>query len=143
MLSGLTHWRLHLTVLACTFLLFPLLGLLFGFLVPTPLTPELYLGLLYLCCLPSTVQSSIAFTSIARGNIPAAICAASASNLIGILLTPLLVGIMLHAHGGGPSLGQVGQIVAQLLLPFLAGQLARPWIRSWAERNRKLLAICD
>ena len=81
--------------------------------------------LLMLCVLPSTVQSSIAFTSIARGNVAAALCAATASNLFGIVLTPLLAGLLLSAHGGFSARG-VGDIVLQLLLPFLAGQLARP-----------------
>lgn len=87
-LDGLRHWRLHLTVLACTFVLFPLLGLAARGLVPGLLTAPLYDGLLFLCLVPSTVQSSIAFTSIARGNVPAAICAGSFSSLAGIVLTP-------------------------------------------------------
>src|SRR5882757_7810050 len=94
-LDGLRHWRLHTLVLACTFVLFPVLGLLCRLLVPTVLTPELWTGLMFLCCLPSTVQSSIAFTSIARGNVAAAICGASFSNLIGIVLTPALAAAFL------------------------------------------------
>ncbi|MFD9014122.1 bile acid:sodium symporter, partial [Streptomyces sp. NPDC059552] len=89
-LEGVRHWRLHLTVLAATFVLFPLLGLAARGLVPGLLTAPLYSGLLFLCLVPSTVQSSIAFTSIARGNVPAAICAGSFSSLAGIVLTPLL-----------------------------------------------------
>ncbi len=78
--AGFTHWKLHVTVLLCTFALFPLIGLALKPVLLQFITPELYLGLLFLCVLPSTVQSSIAFTSVARGNVPAAICAASASN---------------------------------------------------------------
>ncbi|MFD7943926.1 bile acid:sodium symporter, partial [Streptomyces sp. NPDC059744] len=89
-LDGLKHWRLHLTVLICTFVAFPLLGLAGESLVPYVLTPQLYSGFLFLCLVPSTIQSSIAFTSIARGNVPAAICAGSFSSLAGIFLTPLL-----------------------------------------------------
>lgn len=69
-LDGLKHWRLHLTVLICTFVAFPLLGLAGESLVPYVLTPQLYSGFLFLCLVPSTIQSSIAFTSIARGNVP-------------------------------------------------------------------------
>lgn len=86
--DGLRHWRLHLTVLTATFVVFPLLGLAARGLVPGLLTAPLYSGLLFLCMVPSTVQSSIAFTSIARGNVPAAICAGSFSSLAGIVLTP-------------------------------------------------------
>jgi sodium/bile acid cotransporter 7 len=80
-IAGLTHWRLHLVVMLCTFAMFPVLGLLLKPAVLTVLTPDLYLGVLFLCTLPSTVQSSIAFTSMARGNVPAAVCSASASNI--------------------------------------------------------------
>ena len=99
-LAGARHWRLHAVVLASTFLLFPALGLTARALAPGLLTPPLWAGVLMLCVLPSTVQSSIAFTSIARGNVPAALCAATASNLLGILLTPLLAGLLLSAQGG-------------------------------------------
>ncbi|RYE79820.1 MAG: bile acid:sodium symporter, partial [Oxalobacteraceae bacterium] len=91
--AGATHWRLHMLVLCSTFLLFPLLGWLLKPLALKLLTPELYTGLLFLCVLPSTVQSSIALVAVARGNVPAAICRASASNLLGMFLTPVLVGL--------------------------------------------------
>jgi len=143
-IAGITHWRLHLLVLASTFVLFPLLGLLLKPLLAPLVTPDLYLGVLFLCTLPSTVQSSIAFTSIARGNIPAAICAASASSLLGIFITPLLVGLIISAHGqGGMSWDAVGAIVLQLLVPFVAGQLAQRWIGGWVGRHRSLLGFVD
>ncbi|EOA04169.1 bile acid:sodium symporter [Herbaspirillum sp. AP02] len=143
--AGFTHWKLHVTVLLCTFALFPLIGLLLKPVLLQFITPELYLGLLFLCVLPSTVQSSIAFTSVARGNVPAAICAASASNLLGIFLTPLLVGVLVVAHDGGghSSLDSILKIVYQLLLPFVAGQIARPWIGRWIERNKSWLKFVD
>ncbi len=142
-IDGARHWRLHLLVLLSTFALFPVLGLMAGVLVPSVLAPQLYTGLLFLCTLPSTVQSSIGFTSIARGNIPAAICSASASNLIGIALTPLLVGLILHTSGGGISAKAVWDIVLQLLVPFVAGQVLRPLIGTWAGKNKKLLGYVD
>src|SRR3954469_4849026 len=70
-LAGITHWRLHLLVFGCTFALFPLLGLALKPVLSPLVTPELYTGVLFLCVLPATVQSAIAFTSMARGNIPA------------------------------------------------------------------------
>ncbi|MFC4763757.1 bile acid:sodium symporter family protein [Dyella koreensis] len=143
-LAGMTHWRLHLTVLASTFVLFPLLGVLLRPLLAPLVTPDLYLGVLFLCALPSTVQSSIAFTSMARGNIPAAICAASASSMLGIFITPLLVGLMMESHGqGGMSWDALGTIVLQLLVPFVAGQVAQRWIGGWVNRHRGMLAYVD
>ena len=148
-LEGARHWRLHLVILGSTFVLFPLLGLALGFLLPVlpvrdpELAQQLYLGILFVCVLPSTVQSSIAFTSIARGNVPAAVCAATLSNLIGILLTPVLVGVLMRLHGGGISLAGLWRIVLQLLVPFVAGQILRPWLSGWVTRNRKLLGLTD
>jgi solute carrier family 10 (sodium/bile acid cotransporter), member 7 len=141
-MAGAWHWRLHVVVLASTFLLFPALGLGARALFPNLLTPPLWTGVILLCVLPSTVQSSIAFTSIARGNVPASLCAATASNLLGMGLTPLLAGYLLSAQGGF-SLHGAGAIVVQLLLPFLAGQLARPWIGDWALRHKTLLGLVD
>jgi sodium/bile acid cotransporter 7 len=142
-LDGLKQWRLHIVVFASTFVLFPLLGLAAKVLVPGVLTPELYTGLMFLCCLPSTVQSSIAFTSIARGNVAAAICSASFSNLIGILLTPLLVAVFLFTGGGGVSLGSVRDIMLELLAPFVAGQLLRRWIGPFVTGRKKVLGYVD
>jgi solute carrier family 10 (sodium/bile acid cotransporter), member 7 len=141
-LVGAWHWRLHVVVLASTFMLFPALGLGARALFPGLLTPPLWTGVILLCALPSTVQSSIAFTSIARGNVPAALCAATASNLLGMGLTPLLVGLLLSARGGFSVQG-AGEIVLQLLLPFAAGQLVRPWIGGWAMRHKTLLSLVD
>ncbi len=126
-LAGLRHWRLHTTVLATTYLLFPLLGLAMRLLVPSVITDDLYTGLLYLCLLPSTVQSSIAFTSIARGNVAAAVVSASVSNLLGVFVTPLLVMLLMQTTGTATvSLTSILEIVLQLLVPFVAGQLLRP-----------------
>ncbi|MFC9185767.1 bile acid:sodium symporter family protein [Streptomyces cyaneofuscatus] len=142
-LDGLKHWRLHLTVLACTFLVFPLLGLASKGLVPFVLTPELQAGFLFLCLVPSTIQSSIAFTSIARGNVPAAICAGSFSSLTGIFLTPLLAALLLGSAGGGFSADSLLKIVLQLLVPFLAGQLLRRWVGGFLTRHKKVLGLVD
>ncbi|WP_116139650.1 bile acid:sodium symporter family protein [Trinickia diaoshuihuensis] len=143
--AGATHWRLHGVVLISTFVMFPLLGLAMKPLVAPIVTPALYTGILFLCTLPSTVQSSIAFTSIARGNVPAAVCSASASSLLGIFLTPALVSVVVtnHAATTGSGWHTVGAIVMQLLVPFVAGQLLRPVIGPWIDRNRAVLRFVD
>jgi len=139
--DGARNWRLHLTVLASTFLLFPLLGL--GIASLPFLTPTVAAGMLFLTLLPSTVQSSIAFTSIARGNVAAAVCSASFSNLIGIVLTPALAALLMHSTGTGISYASVQTILLQLLLPFVAGHLLRPWIGGFVARHKPLLTITD
>jgi solute carrier family 10 (sodium/bile acid cotransporter), member 7 len=142
-LGGMTHWRLHLAIMCTTFVLFPVLGFGLIGLFHAALTDPLQTGILFVCALPSTVQSSIALTSIARGNIPGAICAATASNLIGIVLTPLLLAAVGSVHGGGVDFGGVWKIFLELLAPFFAGHMLRPWIGNWADRNRGVLAITD
>lgn len=143
-IAGVMHWRLHLLVFACTFILFPLLMLSLQPLIRPVLGDELWVGMLYLAALPGTVQSAIAFTSMARGNIPAAVCAASASSLVGILVTPLLVKMMLDADAGTTGmLEAVIKISLQLLLPFLLGHSMRRWIGGWVDRNISWLKNVD
>ncbi len=143
-IAGITHWRLHLLVFLCTFALFPLLGLILQPLASAMIGPQLTIGLLFLCTLPSTVQSSIAFTSIAHGNVPAAVCSASFSSLIGIVLTPLLVGALISTQGAATAqTGAIQAIVLQLFVPFVAGQIARRWIGGFIERHRIMLNLVD
>ncbi|MEH0832653.1 bile acid:sodium symporter [Pectobacterium cacticida] len=142
--SGMGHWRLHLVVFASTFILFPLLGMGMSVLSPVVLTPTLYLGFLYLCALPATVQSAIAYTSMAGGNVAAAICSASASSILGVFLSPILVGLLMHTQGGETdTLHAIGSIIMQLMVPFVIGHLSRPLIAGWVERHRKLINITD
>lgn len=141
--AGLLNWRLQGLTFGATYALFPLLGLALAAVFGGVLGPELTLGLLFLAVLPSTVQSSIAFTSIAGGNVPAAICAASLSNLIGVALTPLLVTRILHQEGAAVSLDAVEKIAMQILLPFVVGQVLRPWIGDFVRRHRLLTMVVD
>ncbi len=142
--SGLTAWRLHLVIFCGTFVLFPLLGVLLKPLGLWLLTPQLYLGVLFLCTLPSTVQSSIAFTSMAGGNVPAAVTSASASSLFGVFLTPFLTGMIAGTSGAmGNPLHAVMSIMLQLLVPFVAGHLLRPWIGDWVARYKSVLRYTD
>jgi sodium/bile acid cotransporter 7 len=144
-MAGISHWKLHLVVFLSTFALFPLLGLGMKWLVPLGiLTPTLYYGFLYLCALPATVQSAIAYTSVAGGNIAAAICSASASSILGVFLSPVLVGLLMHTQGGSSNtLHAIGSIVLQLMVPFIFGHLCRPLIAGWVQRHKKIVNITD
>lgn len=141
--AGFAHWRLHLMILAATFLMFPILTFGFRAIFPHLLDPYVMMGLLYISLLPSTVQSSIAFTSIAHGNVPAAICSATFSTMLGVVVTPIAAGLLLGTHHGGTDLGGIEKVFAELLLPFIVGQLMRPWIAEWAARNQGLLKVTD
>ncbi|MGW0042144.1 bile acid:sodium symporter family protein [Rhodococcus sp. NPDC003348] len=143
-LEGLKHWRLHSVVFAATFVLFPLIGLALRILVPSVLTEELYTGVLYLCLVPSTVQSSIAFTSIARGNVAGAIVSASMSNLLGVFVTPLLVILLMNTTGEAHvDASSIVDIVVQLLIPFLLGQLIRPRVAGFLQKYAEPTKLVD
>lgn len=142
-IRGLTHWRLHLMVLAATYVLFPLLGLASIGLVPWGLSKELYLGVLFLCVLPSTVQSSIAFTTLAKGNVSAAVCGASVSNMLGVLISPLLIGLLISGDMAAFNLSSILDIALQLVAPFILGQLLRRWIGSWISAHAASLKLVD
>lgn len=141
-LAGILHWRLHLMIFTSTFIAFPLLGLALQPVSGTLIAPPLYVGLLFLCCLPSTVQASVIFTSIAGGNVAAALCSASLSSIIGIALTPLLISLLLHAHGESTLNGLVS-IALQILVPFLFGQVLQKGLEPWMKRNQKNVRRVD
>ena len=140
--AGLRNWRLQGGMLAATYLLFPALGLAVQLLPETVLPADLQTGLLYLSLLPSTIQSSVVFTSIARGNVAGAICGATASNVLGIVLTPLLVGLIM-SRAGGPVGGSAGSTLLQLLLPFVIGQVVQPWIGNWVRSHKIVTLLTD
>jgi len=144
LVGGITHWRLHLLVFVCTFVFFPVLGIVLRPLLEPLVTPALYVGVLYLCVLPATVQSAIALVSMARGNVPAAICSASGSTLLGVFITPILVGlIVIRGSAGASSFDAIGRILLQLMLPFIVGHLLRPWIGEWVRRRAMVLKFVD
>jgi sodium/bile acid cotransporter 7 len=141
--EGITHWRLQALVFATTYAVFPLIGLALMALAPDRLDPGLIAGLVFVCLLPSTVQSSIAFTSIARDNVPAALCCTSISNLAGVVITPLRVALLLGSASGGQSLESVRNIALQISLPFVLGQCARPLFGEWLGRHKALTTLFD
>jgi solute carrier family 10 (sodium/bile acid cotransporter), member 7 len=141
--AGLRNWRLQATVAGATYVLFPLLGLLLGLVVAPLLDDGLVAGLLFLCVLPSTVQSCVTFTAVAHGDVPGAVVAATASNLAGIGLTPVLAAVLLGSSGAGPDAGAAGRIVLQLLVPFLLGLVLGRWVGGWLRAHRRPLTLLD
>lgn len=141
--DGLRHLRLHLVILGSTFVMFPLLALGLSSLFPGIMPWPLWVGILYVAALPSTVQSSIAFTSMAGGNVSAAIAAASASQVLGVFVTPPLVGLLAGTRGTNMPISGVGSIMLQILAPFVLGHLARPWIGKWVRRHKAVISITD
>lgn len=143
--EGIMHWKLHSLVFVFTFALFPVLGWLAKPILVPLLGQELYWGFLFMCFLPSTVQSSIAFTSVARGNVAAAVCSASFSNIIGMFITPVLVAFFIlgqSQHGFDPTQSII-QITLLLLVPFILGQLLRPYVFPLMKKMPKVVKVFD
>lgn len=134
----------QLLMLLTTYLVFPLLGVLTVWLLGPVLDGPWRTGILYLSVLPSTVQSSIAFTSIARGDVAAALSGATISNLLGVFLTPLLTSLVLGVGDDVPTNeGAVFAIALQILVPFGLGQLARRWLSEPLERKKRVVSWFD
>lgn len=142
--AGSLRWPLHLTVQACTFLLFPVMGIAWLALLGDHLSDGLRLGFFYLCALPSTVSSSVALTAAARGNVPAAVFNATLSALLGVLLTPLWIASHVRSGHATLPLGPVIlDLVKWLVLPLVLGQLARPWLGAPIARHKHLTHLID
>lgn len=143
--EGLMHWKLHTLVFAFTFALFPIIGLLAKPVLVPLLGQELYWGFLFMCFLPSTVQSSIAFTSVAQGNVAGAVCSASFSNIVGMFITPVLVAFFIlgqSQHGFDPT-SSIMQITLLLLVPFILGQILRPWVFPQMKKMPEIVKVFD
>ena len=143
--AGAFQWRLHLLVQLATFALFPLIGLAMLALGGGLVSPSVRTGFFYLCALPSTVSSSVAMTSAARGNVPAAVFNATLSSLIGVAATPALVAWYLGTSSGQAlPLGDVMiDMILWLVLPLVVGQLAQRWLAGWAFRNKTTIDAVD
>jgi sodium/bile acid cotransporter 7 len=143
LIAGFADVKLHAAILSVTYAVFPLVGLAMMLVMPGLLDPIMWTGILFLCCVPSTVQSSIAYTSMAGGNVSGAVAAAAFSNMAGVFVTPLLAGLILDAQGAAISPSGIGRIFVLLFLPFLLGHALRPWIFPLIERRRALTAVVD
>jgi sodium/bile acid cotransporter 7 len=141
---GAGNWKLHVIIQSFTFLIFPVVGLTFSAVVQIfwPSEPgAIRDGFLFLCVLPSTVSTSVVLTAVAGGNTAAAILSAAFSNIVGVVLTPVLVSLLMHATGRTTASGSFGPLLLEItmltLVPFAAGVGFRPLIRLWVDANKK------
>ncbi len=144
MRAGALNWRLHAVVQCCTFLFFPLLGIALYSTLGEWVSPELKLGLVFLCALPSTVSSSVAMTAAARGNVAGAVFNATLSSLIGVFLTPLWIALVLKTSGQAQPIGPVIlDLLRWLVLPLAIGQACHPWLGPFALRHKARVGLVD
>ena len=92
--------------------------------------------------LPAALQTAITFTGIAGGNVATAVCAAALSNLLAVVVTPLLVLLVLGFEGRISSASAV-KIVLQILVPFLLGHFLNRCLGRWAHRHALPLKVLD
>lgn len=142
--SGLKNWKLHVVIQLATFLLYPLLILVFYPFIHNEKGELLWLSFLFLAALPSTVSSSVVMTSIAKGNIPAAIFNASISGLIGILVTPLWIGLFLHATSSDFDMGAIYfKLLIEIVAPVTVGLILQRYLGKYAQRHLRLITLFD
>lgn len=141
--DGARGWRLQLAILAFGYGGFPLAAAGIAALARPWFAPELIGGLIFLGVLPTTVQSSIAYASIARGNVAASVIASAASNLLGVVLTPLLFALVAGSVMGAVPLAAVGKVALLLLLPFAIGQAVRARVLPFITRHARIAGSMD
>lgn len=143
-LSGIKQWQLHLFIFATTFVVFPIAVQPFGLLPQAWMPADLQLGFIYLAVLPSAVSSSIAFTAMARGSVPAAVCNSAGSNVFGLLLTPMLMTLFVSSSAASIDLWQtLRDVCLELLLPFAMGQAIHKWVSGFLATRKKWLQNYD
>ncbi|EEX40964.1 bile acid:sodium symporter family protein [Vibrio furnissii] len=142
--AGVTNWRLHIYIQIATFVVYPILWVIFGEAFLAYMPAALAFGFCYLLVLPSTISSSVAMTSVGKGNVPGAIFNASLSSIIGVFITPLLIQLFMGFEGVQLDLlDSVISISKLLLLPMIAGQLMRPYLVAWVDRHKAVVNKVD
>jgi solute carrier family 10 (sodium/bile acid cotransporter), member 7 len=143
--DGVRQWRLQAAVLGVGYILVPLVALAMAAAMPGLLPPLLWTGILFLAVLPTTVQSAIAYASMAGGNVAASVIASSGSNLLAVVATPVLFALV--GNSGGADISFSGEtiirIILLLLAPFALGQASQRWISGWAARRKAWIGKMD
>ena len=142
-INGVRNWRLQGAIFLFVFGVMSATGLALSHVFDNILPPTLALGLLFTGILPSTVQSAAAYCALAKGNVAASVVAAALVNLIGVLLSPLLLAVLAHVGEADISGAAIGRITLILLLPFTLGQMAQRWCKPWVDRNKELATWMD
>lgn len=145
LVSCLSKWKLHLIIQSVTFIVFPLLILMFRSYFKSGPYELLWTGAFFLAALPSTVSSAVVMVSLANGNVPAAVFNASFSSIAGIVIAPLWMGLVLstgNTHGFDMS-PVLLKLSYQILLPLVAGVVLHKWLGEPAIRYRMFTRYFD
>lgn len=140
-LEGISNTKMHLIIQATTFIVFPLIALA---LKPFIDNQILWLSLLYLCVLPSTVSSSVVMVSIAKGNIPGAIFNATISSFAGVFFTPIIMSFFIKTIGiENSSIEILQKLFFQIILPIFIGMFSHKYIGAYIQKHKKYITYSD
>lgn len=140
---GFYNYKVHILVQVTTFVLFPLLALLFLPFFEEGTGSLVWLALFFLAALPSTVSSSIVMVSLAKGNIPTAIFNASLSGLVGVVVTPLWMSLFLKGSAGFEFSTVFQKLFLQVILPLIIGLLLQRFLGKVARKNSTKISFFD
>lgn len=137
-------WRAHLAVQGVSFVIAPPLALGLAWLAVRCGLPEaIGAGIVILGCLPTTIGSCVAITGLAGGNQGIALINSVLGNLLGVIVTPLLVLWLAGRTAGVDLAGVVGQLALVAVLPVALGQLARLALARVLDRHKARIGIAS
>ena len=143
--NGLKDVRVHIYIQIFIFIFVPLYFLLTTLLFRETFGPQVMIGIYALACLPCTISSCIVFTQSAGGNVVATMFNAAFANILGVVLSPLLLSLLMRSSAGMISAASLAGILQKLglimLLPIATGQFFRRWFGKAAEKHKKPLGV--
>lgn len=141
--AGLTNHRLLWPLTAWVYGVMALSGWAVWQLGQGWMPPMIALGFLYLGCMPSTVQSATAYSSLGGGNVASSVIAAALLNIMGVFVSAPLFSLL---GGGGAAefhTDSLIKVIGMLLVPFIAGQLMQDRLGGWVKGHRALVTGMD
>ena len=141
--QGLSNHRLLLPLMLWCFGAMALAGWAVWQLGSGWMPPLLALGFLYLGCLPSTVQSATAYSSLAGGNVAGSVVAAALLNILGVFITAPLFALLAGTGAAAFNADGLSKVAANLLLPFVLGQVLQGWLGGWVQAHKILVTRMD
>jgi len=136
--KGVVQYRLHTAIQVFIFVFIPALVFVGLFLSRRLFPYDLYMGFLFLAAVPTTISTSIVFTTEAGGASAVALFNASLSNILGVFIVPLWISLQVSQKTPIPPLDTlILKIMFIILLPFALGQVARIWVKPWAKTHKR------
>ncbi len=140
-LRSIREWRALAFTLVSSFVVAPALVLLVRTWLPGGETP-LAQGFQLLAVVPTMLVSTVVLTRIARGNAALALFLTVATNLLAIIIVPVLLLLTLGASNISLDIPAITtNLLLTVLLPTVAGQLARHRWHAWAVRYQRVISV--